>query len=82
MVIKGLCAGLGDENGFALGDLGEGRVRGGGIVRDAEFCPLLNDDDGKLPKGLLLVLLAIAAAKGFVFAYPEKPPKRQGNVSL
>lgn len=68
--MKGLCAGLGDEKGFALGDFGDGSTNGGGIVKEdlpAEALPKLVGA-GVLPNGLLFVLLAIAAANGLALA--------------
>lgn len=81
--MKGLCAGLGDEKGFAFGDLGEGNVRGGGIENAfLEEDALPKEVAGTAvaalvppPKALLLELLAIAAANGLDLAYEENPPE-------
>jgi hypothetical protein len=78
IVMKGLCAGLGEENGFALGDFGDGNTNGGGIVnedREPDALPKLLT--GAEPNGLLFALLARADANGFDFAYDENPPKQQ-----
>ena len=78
MVMNGLCAGLGEENGFAFGDLGEGRTKGGGIEKEDDFAAELAEklDSGAVvvldvvpnEKGLLAALFAIALANGFVLA--------------
>jgi hypothetical protein len=73
--MNGLCAGLGEENGFALGDLGDGNTNGGGIVNDVrepDALPKLLA--GAEPNGLLFALLAMADANGLDFAYDENPP--------
>ena len=89
--MKGLCAGLGEEKGFALGDFGEGNVRGGGIekafLEEADALPKLVEaaaaaPEPPPPKGLLLVLLAIALANGFDLAYEENPPKHTKNTNI
>lgn len=63
IVMKGLCTGLGEENGLALGDFGEGRVSGAGIVKLG--LRLLEPSlDMFSPKEVFFV----AAAKGFSLA--------------
>ena len=91
--MKGLCAGLGEEKGLALGDLGDGsgNSKGGGMEKEdlaADIVPKLDNGAGAgggavltvgpNEKGFLdVLLLAIAEANGLVFAYAENPP---GNI--
>lgn len=74
MVMKGLCTGLGDENGLAFGDFGEGSVSGAGIVK-LGLRLLLPSPDMFSPKEVFFD----AAAKGLSLAYAENPDPKKKN---
>lgn len=74
--MKGLCAGLGEEKGFALGDLGDGTVKGVGMTKfglSPPFAPSLGVLEVLKLKALEGLSPAVASAKGLIFAYAEKP---------